>query len=53
VAAGLMADGIFHLGSTVALGIGLEAGTLNLHDGVVQHKLVGYHQVQARRPTPL
>jgi uncharacterized membrane protein len=69
-AAGLIADGIFHLGSTTALVVGLVllvqrwragrgpllqsmAGILlgvagfNLYDGIVQHKLLGLHQVQA------
>ena len=69
-AAGLIADGIFHLGSTAALVIGLVllvqrwrtargplrqsvagvllgAGGFNLYDGIVQHKLLGLHQVRA------
>jgi uncharacterized membrane protein len=69
-AAGLIADGIFHLGSVVALVVGLVllvrrwpagrqprrravagillgAGGFNLYDGVVQHKLLGLHQVRA------
>lgn len=69
-AAGLIADGIFHLGSTAALvtglvllvqrlragrdplrqsaaGILLGAGGFNLYDGIVQHKLLGLHQVRA------
>jgi uncharacterized membrane protein len=69
-AAGLIADGIFHLGSTAALVVGLVllvqrwragrgplrqsvagillgAGGFNLYDGIVQHKLLGLHQVRA------
>jgi uncharacterized membrane protein len=73
-AAGLIADGIFHLGSTATLVIGLVllvqrwrtgpgplrqavagilvgAGGFNLYDGLIQHKLLGLHQVRAGRPT--
>jgi uncharacterized membrane protein len=69
-AAGLIADGIFHLGSTAALVVGLVllvqrwragrsplrqsmagillgVGGFNLYDGIVQHKLLGVHQVRA------
>jgi uncharacterized membrane protein len=69
-AAGLIADGIFHLGSTAALVVGLVllaqrwrvgrgplrqsvagillgVGGFNLYDGIVQHKLLGLHQVRA------
>jgi len=69
-AAGLIADGILHLGSTVVLvtglvllvnrwragreppqravgGILVGAGGFNLYDGIVQHKLLGLHQVRA------
>ena len=72
-AAGLIADGIFHLGSTAALagglvllvrrwragreprrqavgGVLLGAGAFNLYDGIVQHKLLGLHQVRAGAP---
>ena len=72
-AAGQIADGIFHLGSTSALVIGLVllvqrwrtgrdplrqavagillgAGGFNLYDGIVQHKLLGLHQVRAGAP---
>ena len=75
-AAGLIADGIFHLGSTAALGIGLVllvqrwrtgrgplrqavagillgAGGFNLYDGIIQHKLLGLHQVRAEAPNNL
>jgi uncharacterized membrane protein len=74
-AAGLIADGVFHLGSTVALVVGLVllvdrwrlggvrrqgvagillgAGGFNLYDGVVQHKLLGLHQVRAGAPDNL
>ena len=75
-AAGLIADGIFHLGSTAALAIGLVllvqrwptargrlrqaaagillgAGGFNLYDGIVQHKLLGLHQVRAGAPNNL
>ena len=75
-AAGLIADGIFHLGSTAALVIGLVllvqrwrtgrgplrqavagilvgAGGFNLYDGIVQHKLLGLHQVRAGAPNNL
>ena len=75
-AAGLIADGIFHLGSTAALGIGLVllvqrwrtgggplrqaaagilvgAGGFNLYDGIIQHKLLGLHQVRAGAPNNL
>ena len=75
-AAGLIADGIFHLGSTAALGIGLVllvqrwrtgpgplrqavagilvgAGGFNLYDGLIQHKLLGLHQVRAGAPNNL
>jgi uncharacterized membrane protein len=75
-AAGLIADGIFHLGSIVVLvaglvplirrwragsaprrwalaGILLGAGGFNLYDGVVQHKLLGLHQVRAGAPNNL
>jgi len=75
-AAGLIADGIFHLGSTSALVIGLVllvqrwrterdplrqaaagillgAGGFNLYDGIVQHKLLGLHQVRAGAPNNL
>jgi uncharacterized membrane protein len=66
-AAGVVSDGILHLGSTVVLVIGLVlladrwrggerrqalaglllgAGGFNLYDGVVQHKLLGLHQVR-------
>ena len=74
--AGLIADGIFHLGSTAALGIGLVllvqrwrtargplrqsaagillgAGGFNLYDGIIQHKLLGLHQVRAGAPNNL
>jgi uncharacterized membrane protein len=68
------ADGVFHLGSTVALVVGLAllvdrwrggvrrqgvagillgAGGVNLYDGVVQHKLLGLHQVRAGAPDNL
>jgi uncharacterized membrane protein len=69
-AAGLIADGVFHLGSTAVLVVGLVllvkrwragsgprrravagillgAGGFNLYDGIVQHKLLGLHQVRA------
>jgi uncharacterized membrane protein len=69
-AAGLIADGVFHLGSTAVLAVGLVllvrrwragsapmrwavagilvgAGGFNLYDGIVQHKLLGLHQVRA------
>jgi uncharacterized membrane protein len=69
-AAGLIADGVFHLGSTTVLAVGLAllvrrwragsaprrrgmagilvgAGGFNLYDGIVQHKLLGLHQVRA------
>jgi uncharacterized membrane protein len=72
-AAGLIADGVFHLGSVVVLVAGLVplvdrwragrgpwrqgvgailvgAGGFNLYDGVVQHKLLGLHQVRAGAP---
>jgi uncharacterized membrane protein len=72
-AAGLIADGIFHLCSTAALAGGLVllvgrwqggreqrrqavggvlvgAGAFNLYDGIVQHKLLGLHQVRAGAP---
>ena len=75
-AAGLIADGIFHLGSTAALVIGLVllvqrwrtgrgplrqavagillgAGGFNLYDGIIQHKLLGLHQVRAGAPNNL
>jgi uncharacterized membrane protein len=76
-AAGLIADGIFHLGSVAALatglvllvgrwrvgreplaraaaaGILLGAGGFNLYDGIVQHKLLGLHQVRAGAPDNL
>ena len=75
-AAGQIADGIFHLGSTSALVIGLVllvqrwrterdplrqsaagillgAGGFNLYDGIVQHKLLGLHQVRAGAPNNL
>jgi uncharacterized membrane protein len=75
-AAGLIADGIFHLGSTATLVIGLVllvqrwrtardplrqsaagillgAGGFNLYDGIVQHKLLGLHQVRAGAPNNL
>ena len=75
-AAGLIADGIFHLGSTATLGIGLVllmkrwpigpgplrqttagilvgAGGFNLYDGLIQHKLLGLHQVRAGAPNNL
>jgi uncharacterized membrane protein len=75
-AAGLIADGIFHLGSTSVLVIGLVllvqrwrtgrdplrqsvagillgAGGFNLYDGIVQHKLLGLHQVRAGAPNNL
>ena len=75
-AAGLIADGIFHLGSTAALagglvllvrrrqagsqprwqavaGILIGAGAFNLYDGIVQHKLLGLHQVRAGAPDNL
>jgi uncharacterized membrane protein len=75
-AAGLIADGIFHLGSTATLGIGLVllmkrwrtgpgplrqsaagillgAGGFNLYDGIIQHKLLGLHQVRAGAPNNL
>jgi uncharacterized membrane protein len=75
-AAGLIADGIFHLGSTAALAIGLVlmvqrwptargplrqaaagilvgAGGFNLYDGIIQHKLLGLHQVRAGAPNNL
>jgi uncharacterized membrane protein len=75
-AAGLIADGIFHLASTAALVIGLVllvqrwpsgrdplrqavagilvgAGGFNLYDGIVQHKLLGLHQVRAGAPNNL
>jgi uncharacterized membrane protein len=75
-AAGLIADGIFHLGSTSALVIGLVllvqrwrtardplrqaaagillgAGGFNLYDGIIQHKLLGLHQVRAGAPNNL
>ena len=76
-AAGMVADGIFHLGSVVALatglvllvgrwgvgrgplapaaiaGILLGAGGFNLYDGIVQHKLLGLHQVRAGAPDNL
>jgi uncharacterized membrane protein len=75
-AAGLIADGIFHLGSIVVLvaglvlvvqrwragpaprrravaGILVGGGGFNLYDGVVQHKLLGLHQVRAGAPDNL
>jgi uncharacterized membrane protein len=75
-AAGLIADGVFHLGSVVVLVAGLVplvdrwrrrrsswrqgvaailvgAGGFNLYDGVVQHKLLGLHQVRAGAPDNL
>ena len=75
-AAGVIADGIFHLVSTATLGIGLVllvqrwrtepdplrqaaagillgAGGFNLYDGIVQHKLLGLHQVRAGAPNNL
>jgi uncharacterized membrane protein len=75
-AAGLIADGIFHLGSIAVLVIGLVqlvarwqggrdplrqavagillgAGGFNLYDGIVQHKLLGLHQVRAGAPSNL
>jgi uncharacterized membrane protein len=75
-AAGLIADGIFHLGSTAALVVGLVllvqrwhtgpgplrqavagillgVGGFNLYDGIVQHKLLGLHQVRAGAPNNL
>ena len=75
-AAGLIADGIFHLGSTATLVIGLVllmtrwrtgrdplrqavagilvgAGGFNLYDGIIQHKLLGLHQVRAGAPNNL
>jgi uncharacterized membrane protein len=75
-AAGLIADGIFHLGSTTMLVIGLVllvqrwptgrdplrqaaagilvgAGGFNLYDGLIQHKLLGLHQVRAGAPNNL
>jgi uncharacterized membrane protein len=75
-AAGLISDGIFHLGSTAALVIGLVllvqrwrsggaplrqavagillgAGGFNLYDGIIQHKLLGLHQVRAGAPNNL
>jgi len=75
-AAGLIADGIFHLASTAALVIGLVvlvqrwcpgpgplrqavagilvgAGGFNLYDGIIQHKLLGLHQVRAGAPNNL
>ena len=75
-AAGLIADGIFHLGSTATLVIGLVllvqrwhtgrsplrqaaggilvgAGGFNLYDGLIQHKLLGLHQVRAGAPNNL
>ena len=75
-AAGLIADGIFHLGSTAALVIGLVqlvqrwptapgllrqavagilvgVGGFNLYDGIIQHKLLGLHQVRAGAPNNL
>jgi uncharacterized membrane protein len=75
-AAGMIADGIFHLGSTAALVVGLVllvarwragqeplrravagilvgAGGFNLYDGIVQHKLLGLHQVRAGAPNNL
>ena len=75
-AAGLIADGIFHLGSTTALVVGLVllvqrwpterdplrqsaagillgAGGFNLYDGIIQHKLLGLHQVRAGAPNNL
>jgi uncharacterized membrane protein len=75
-AAGLIADGIFHLGSTAALAVGLVllvqrwrtgpgplrqsaagillgAGGFNLYDGIIQHKLLGLHQVRAGAPNNL
>jgi uncharacterized membrane protein len=75
-AAGLIADGLFHLGSTAALVVGLVllvqrwragrgplrqsvagillgAGGFNLYDGIVQHKLLGLHQVRAGAPNNL
>lgn len=75
-AAGLIADGIFHLGSTATLvfglvlvvqrwrtggdplrqamaGILLGAGGFNLYDGIIQHKLLGLHQVRAGVPNNL
>jgi uncharacterized membrane protein len=75
-AAGLIADGIFHLVSTAALVIGLVllvqrwrtgsdplrqsaagmllgAGGFNLYDGIIQHKLLGLHQVRAGAPNNL
>ena len=75
-AAGLIADGIFHLASTAALVVGLVllvqrwrtapgplrqavagilvgAGGFNLYDGLIQHKLLGLHQVRAGAPNNL
>ena len=75
-AAGLIADGIFHLSSIVVLvaglvplvrrwragpaprrwavaGVLLGAGGFNLYDGLVQHKLLGLHQVRAGAPDNL
>jgi uncharacterized membrane protein len=75
-AAGLIADGIFHLASTATLVIGLMllvrrwrtgpgplrqavagvlvgAGGFNLYDGIIQHKLLGLHQVRAGAPNNL
>jgi uncharacterized membrane protein len=75
-AAGLIADGFFHLGSTAVLAVGLVllvqrwragsapmrravagillgAGGFNLYDGLVQHKLLGLHQVRAGAPDNL
>jgi uncharacterized membrane protein len=75
-AAGLIADGVFHLGSTAVLAVGLVllvqrwragsgpprravagilvgAGGFNLYDGLVQHKLLGLHQVRAGAPDNL
>jgi uncharacterized membrane protein len=74
-AAGLIADGVFHLASVVVLVAGLVplvdrwraggswrqgvaailvgAGGFNLYDGIVQHKLLGLHQVRAGAPDNL
>jgi uncharacterized membrane protein len=75
-AAGLIIDGVFHLGSTTVLAVGLVllvqrwragsaprrqgvagillgAGGFNLYDGIVQHKLLGLHQVRAGAPDNL
>jgi uncharacterized membrane protein len=75
-AAALIADGVFHLGSTAVLAVGLVllvqrwragsgpprravagilvgAGGFNLYDGLLQHKLLGLHQVRAGAPDNL